>query len=420
MHSFRFIHSADIHLDSPLRGLAGHEGPAVEQIRSATREAFVALIDRTIEEEASFLLIAGDLYDGDWRDYQTGLFFVRQMGRLRQAGIPVYLIHGNHDAVSQITKHLRLPDNVVQFPSNRPATRLVPDLAVAIHGQSFRTQKVSENVALRYPDPQQGRFNIGMLHTSLSGAEGHDTYAPCSIGQLAAKGYDYWALGHVHDRKVLRKDPYVVYPGVLQGRHIRETGPKGAMLVTVHDGAATDVEPFDLDLVRWHIVEVSAKDCQSIQDLVDAVNRRVEEEVFGQDDMRLVACRIRITGRTAVHDAALASQEHLLAEARGAAEGLGEERAWIERVVVNTEPRSHGLLAAGLEDAVGDTSEACSDQALLERLKEDIGTFVSRLDLEVRQQGEDPLLEAAVSGDYARLIELARPIALARLLQGGD
>ena len=420
MHTFRFVHAADIHLDSPLKGLAGHEGPAVELIRSATREAFSALVTRTIEVESAFLLIAGDLYDGNWRDYQTGLFFVRQMGRLREAGIPVYLIYGNHDAVSKLTRHLNLPDNVVQFPSLRAGTEPIHELGVAIHGQSFRQPRVRENVALQYPEPHDGYFNIGMLHTSLAGAKGHDRYAPCSLDQLVAKGYNYWALGHVHDPKILHADPYVVYSGVLQGRHIRETGPKGAMLVSVQDGAVTSVEPFQVDVVRWQVVDVPATDCHSIQDLEDALHRRIEEAVLKQDDMRLVACQVRVTGPTPVHHAALASQEHLLAEARAAAEGLGEERAWIERVKVATEPVAQDKLEEDLADFFGDVSDACSDDELLAQLRDGIGTFVSRLDADVRSESEDELLRAAASGNYARLIELARPIALAELLQRGN
>ena len=82
MASFSFIHTADIHLDSPLRGLGGMEGPAVERIRTATRKAFANLITEAVEREVDFVVIAGDLYDGDWRDYQTGLFFVAQMEKV--------------------------------------------------------------------------------------------------------------------------------------------------------------------------------------------------------------------------------------------------------------------------------------------------------------------------------------------------
>ena len=127
--TFRFIHTADIHLDSPLKGLAGYEGPAAERIRTATRQAFDNLISEAITQEVAFVVIAGDLYDGDWRDYQTGLFFARQMGRLAKAGIPAFVLHGNHDAESQITKRLPLPDGVKVFPRANAKPSPCPNIA---------------------------------------------------------------------------------------------------------------------------------------------------------------------------------------------------------------------------------------------------------------------------------------------------
>ena len=158
---FKFIHAADIHLDSPLRGLAGYEGPAVELIRTATRLAFDNLINEAIDQKVGFVVIAGDLYDGDWRDYQTGLFFVRQMGRLAKADIPAFVLHGNHDAESQITKRLTLPAGVNVFPSRKPETFTIEELDVALHGQSFRQRNITDNLVPAYPEPVDGAFNIG-------------------------------------------------------------------------------------------------------------------------------------------------------------------------------------------------------------------------------------------------------------------
>ena len=221
MTSFRFLHTADIHLDSPLRGLAGQEGIAAERVRTATRDALAQLVGLAIEEKVDFLIIAGDLYDGDWRDYKTGLFFTRQMGRLNREGIPVYLLHGNHDAKSQITPRLELPDNVQVFGTRKPETFSLDELKVALHGQSFRQRDVTDNLALNYPDPASGVFNIGVLHTGLGGMGGHENYEPCALDDLINKGYDYWALGHVHQANVLHEKPHIVFPGNLQGMHGR-------------------------------------------------------------------------------------------------------------------------------------------------------------------------------------------------------
>ena len=221
----KFIHAADIHLDSPLVGLSAYPDAPAERLRTATREAFERLVTRAIDEQVDFMVIAGDLYDGDWKDYHTGLFFVRQMGRLRQAGIPVYLLYGNHDAESEVTRSLQLPDNVQVFSARRAETFRLDTLQVALHGQSFKLAATTDNLVPSYPAPVPGWLNIGVLHTALEGNAQHASYAPCSQAELHAKGYQYWALGHVHAYWVAQGDVTIAYPGNLQGRSIRETGP---------------------------------------------------------------------------------------------------------------------------------------------------------------------------------------------------
>ena len=197
MMSFRFLHAADIHLDSPLKGLNGYPGADAERDRMATRAAFDRLVDTAIDESVDFLVIAGDLYDGDWRDYGTGLYFVSRMARLAEEGVPVFLLHGNHDAESVITRRLELPANVHVFGAQAPETFVLDDLRVALHGRSFEQPAETKNLVPGYPAPVPGAFNIGVLHTALEGVPGHARYAPCSLAELTARGYDYWALGHV-------------------------------------------------------------------------------------------------------------------------------------------------------------------------------------------------------------------------------
>ena len=418
MGSFQFIHAADIHLDSPLKGLAGLEGSAVELIRSASREAFDALISRAISEETAFLIIAGDLYDGTWRDYKTGLFFVRQMGRLRDAGIRAFLIYGNHDAESQITRRLSLPDNVTAFSAAKAETHIIEDLGVALHGQSFRERDVTENLARGYPDPVPDMLNVGILHTGLAGEEGHQSYAPCTLGELVNKGYDYWALGHIHKPSVRHERPFVVYSGNLQGRHINEAGPRGAVTVSVEDGAITDLAPFHIDLVRWALIDVPTADCDSLQQLVDRIRDSIENAVLERAEGRLLACRIRLSGASALRGQIAGSEEWLLAEARSAAQGLGDDRAWVERLVNSTEHRSAEGADPAIADVLGELADAYSDGELLGNLRSDIGALVAMLPHEIRNQPESELLAAAAKGDYARLIELAGPYATARLTVG--
>lgn len=412
MTSFRFIHTADIHLDSPLRGLAGYEGPAVERIRTATRQAFDNLISEAIDQEVGFVLIAGDLYDGDWRDYQTGLFFARQMGRLAKANIPAFVIHGNHDAESQITKRLTLPDNVRVFHTRKPETFTLEDLGVALHGQSFRQRDITDNLVPAYPEPVDGVFNIGVLHTGMGGMGGHANYAPCTIDDLIAKGYDYWALGHVHHGEILHQNPHVVFPGNLQGRHIRETGPKGAYLVSVEDREIVELEPLHTDVVRWAQLQVSVDGCDHNAEALERVREAVEQAIRAGADGRLLACRIELTGRTEIHDHLLISTEHLLAEARAAALGFGDASSWIERVVIATEPVLDPAMLADREDALGELhrmlGDAADDPELLSQLEAGVSELVRKLPSDVRDDTEDAALKAAVLADYPALITHVR------------
>lgn len=416
--SFCFVHAADIHLDSPLRGLGArpdhgpdtHDADAITHIRSATREALKNLVDQTLAQQADFMVIAGDLYDGDWRDFHTGLFFVAQMGRLAQAGIPVFVLHGNHDAASRITRDLRLPENVRVFPAQHAGTFVLEQAGVALHGQSFHQQAVLDNLVPGYPPPKRGLFNIGVLHTALGGAAEHDRYAPCSLDELVAKGYDYWALGHVHAAQVLHEDPYVVFPGNLQGRHIRELGPKGACLVRVEDGRVTELTNLYCDVVRWSRLDIPVGTCGGIADVVDAMHRALVQATDDADE-RLLACRVELTGATPLHGELLGSIRQLTAEAQAAALGRGAA-VWIERVLVSTRAPDDAGTPADLPDALGELqgllAGAATDEDLLRQFESDIGELMGRLPAELRTADDDPVFDAAVRRDYARLITLAR------------
>ncbi len=419
MTDFRFIHAADIHLDSPLRGLAGQQGKVAERIRTAARAAFDTLVGQAIDDEVSFFVIAGDLYDGDWRDYQTGLFFIGQMGRLAKAGIPAFVLHGNHDAESKITRRLTLPENVQVFSARKPQTFRLDTLGVALHGQSFAQRDITENLSLGYPEPIPGLFNIGVLHTALGGMGGHANYAPCSLSDLLGKGYDYWALGHVHQHAVLNQRPHVVFPGNLQGRHIREAGPKGACFVSVEDGVVADLIHVAVDAVRWAHLTVSVTDCDRLQDVADLLRDAIGGAVGADADGRLLACRLEIQGRSELHSQIVASTEHLLAEARAAALSMGEDTAWVEKIRVSTEPLEDAAQLAAREDALGELlsnlSQAADDADFLQTLLGEIGDFTRRLPSEIRAETEDAILQAAVKGDSDALIKTVGVDLMSRL-----
>ena len=332
---FKFLHAADLHLDSPLRGLETYPDAPVEQIRGATRRALENLIDLAIEERVAFVLLAGDIYDGDWKDYNTGLFFSRCMGRLREAGIGVFLISGNHDAASVVARNLSPPDNVRVFSTRHAETHFLPDLCVAVHGQGYAVRDVREDLTRAYPEPEPGMFNIGLLHTVLSGRPGHESYAPTTLDHLRGKGYDYWALGHVHQHEVVCDDPWVVFPGALQGRHIRETGPKGCTLVAVEEGRVASVEQRELDVFRWFENEVCLEGCEASEDLLYRVRESLEK-AREQADGRPVAVRLTLSGSSAMHEHLHREKFYWIEECRNLAVGLGD--IWLENVILRTRP----------------------------------------------------------------------------------
>lgn len=365
---FKFLHAADVHLDSPLKGLERYEGSPADEIRGATRRALERLVDLAIGEEVALVLLAGDLYDGQWRDYNTGLFFIAQMTRLREAGIRVYLVAGNHDAANRTTRWLQLPEGVTLFSSRKPETAVLEDLHVAVHGQSFAAAAVFDDLAEQYPAPRGGCFNIGLLHTSATGSAEHERYAPCTLDTLRSKQYDYWALGHVHRREVLCREPFVAFSGNLQGRHIRESGPKGCLLVTVDDDQSVRPEFRPLDVLRWERAVVDAGKSRTTDELLSEIADRLAE-LHGQSDGRLLAVRVELVGESAVHETLRARRGRLTGEIRSQAIQVGGGEIWVEKILVDTSP------PRGAKDAAAGPLAELAD--LLRRLKCDAGELAA-------------------------------------------
>lgn len=416
----RFLHAADLHLDSPLRGLDRYEGAPVERLRTATRGALGALVDRALAEPVDFVLFAGDLYDRDWQDFHTGLFFREQMVRLDRAGIRVFIAHGNHDAQGVISRQLSLPANVTVFSSRTPETARIDALGVAIHGRSFPDRAVGEDWVPTYPAPVAGCFNIGVLHTSLGGRPGHDTYAPTELATLCAKGYDYWALGHVHARELVCEAPRVVFPGNLQGRHANETGPKGCELVRVEAGRI-EAEFIALDVVRWHQVELALDGVDTVAGLHQAFHVALAPLRAEAAD-RLLALRISLRGVSALFDLEARQPGGLEAELRAAAQDVTGADVWIERVrVALTAPFDRDALLAR-DDAIGEfvrLAEAYSND--LDSFKAlahaKLGGLLGGLAPELASD-DIPRLDSP--DELRQLLNDAEATALARLMGAGE
>ncbi|MBO6560114.1 MAG: DNA repair exonuclease [Nisaea sp.] len=411
------VHAADIHLDSPLAGLTLRAGERASDLVGATRRAFTALVDHTIEIEASLLLIAGDLYDGDWRDFSTGLFFVSEMARLDRAGIRVGVIKGNHDAENQMTRSLTWPGNVKVFRSDRAETWTLDGLSVAVHGRSFPKRDVTENIALAYPDPVPGLLNIGMLHTAADGRPGHAFYAPCSIRELVAKGYDYWALGHIHARAVLSENPWVVFPGNLQGRHANEAGPKGATVLTVDGHEITGVEHVTLDVVRWEHVRVDLSGSDEYEDALARV-RDVLSNAVDAAEGRTLAARLTISGRTPLHSELAGDLERTRAECLGIAQQVGGD-VWVERVVLQTEDFERPVAstdADAIAELLRTVDEILKSSEEMNALKASLEQSLTRVPARVRELAG---LKEVDDGTLVTVLEGATATLRHRLLGAG-
>jgi exonuclease SbcD len=384
------VHAADLHIDSPMRGLAEYPGAPAQAIRGATRQALESLIELCLDTGAGLLIVAGDIFDGDWKDFSTALYLRSQLARLREAEVEVVLIHGNHDAASVITRKLKLPDIHV-LPHSRPGTVVFEKLGLAVHGQSFATRAVTDNLAAGYPGPIAGMTNIGVLHTSLTGHAAHERYAPCRLDELVAHGYDYWALGHVHDHEVLHEHPHVVYAGNLQGRHMRECGAKGATVVQI-DEQQISIEHRALDHVRWTNVHVDLGGATDELDVLERSETAMRAAVE-QADGRLVASRVELFGMTTAHNTLLRERERIDAEMRGLAIDIGCEQIWLERIDWRTTPP---LSSAMIDETVGAALKvlrrAGENRDTLNALTESLRPLALKLPSELRSgpDGIDP------------------------------
>lgn len=421
----KFIHTADLHLDSPLRGLSAYHDAPAERLRTATRDAFQNLVTQAIDEQVDFMVVAGDVYDGDWKDFNTGLFFVRQMGRLRHAGIPVYLLYGNHDADSEMTRGLELPDNVHVFSSRKAETYRIEHKKVALHGRSFKVAATTENLLPSYPEPVAGWLNIGVLHTALEGNAEHAKYAPCSVAELQAKGYQYWALGHVHEHWMLRGDVTIAYSGNLQGRHIRELGSRGALLVTAEDGEITEVDRLEVDVLRWHALDVDISTVGDRRGAIRAAGLGLERTLDSTPSHLPLAVRVLFKGRSAAHAELVADEEQLRQEVIAQAVALDADRLWIEKVRVASEALDTDQMSStddtegALAELAGLALAAKDDPEFVQSMQADWLALLEKLPHEVLQASPD--LQALRQDPLAQMsdrLRQATPMLMGRVAQG--
>ncbi|OAS84009.1 metallophosphoesterase family protein [Metabacillus litoralis] len=280
-NSIKFIHAADLHLDSPFVGLKYLPPQLFEKIRESTFLAFSKVITSAINEKVDFVLLSGDLYDGEERSLKAQLKLKKEFDRLAEVGIEVFVIHGNHDHTGGKWIDLQWPDNVHVFSSKvvEMKTYLKNETPVAhIYGYSYPSRSVQENMTQQYK--KQGNssvYHIGMLHGSIEGNKDHDVYCPFKVNELINKEFDYWALGHIHKRQILHeKNPIIAYPGNIQGRHRKETGKKGCYLVEMQDDTASTTF-ISTEEVIWEEVELSIEGLTSVSELIKKCEHSIEQ-----------------------------------------------------------------------------------------------------------------------------------------------
>lgn len=331
------------------------------------------------------------------------------MTRLLDKGIPVYLIAGNHDAASVISRKLSLPKNVHVFSTRMSESKAVAGHPVVIHGRGFPHRAVPENLVMDYPAALPGRFNLGLLHTSLTGRAGHDTYAPCSETDLRMKGYGYWALGHVHQPEVFCRDPWIVFSGNCQGRDVREAGPHGCWLVTVND--CLDVERVDwrdLDVVRWRVLKIDLSGVTEASEAFDRASQSMARAV-SQSEGRLVAARIVFTGATSLHGTLHRDSHRWRAELLARAQDQGQDAIWIEHLKVSTSP-VYDLAQLAERDSLTRIVLETLEQTRIEpgNLPEEIKEMLGVLPGEIRGELESDWM----TDDGSALMEDVRAIIL--------
>lgn len=341
MSSIRFIHTADIHLDTPFKGLTNVPENLLELVRRSTFRAFDRIVDYCIQYEVDFLLIAGDLYDSEDRSLKAQIHLLRGLEKLDIHGVNTYIIHGNHDPFDKNKQLINWPDSAY-FLSSAQLESLSFNKngqeAAIISGRSYPTKAFKENIAADYIVTNKGVFNIGLLHTNVDGDRNHDSYAPCSLNQLVDSEIDYWALGHIHKSNILSNhSPTIIYPGNPQGRHINEDGLKGCYLVEVNNKAITSLEMLPTSEIVWLKQEINISQAEMFEDVLDIIQQELDA-LSSAYNLPMIL-ELELTGSTALHkelhrDGRIIELKELLNEVNS----VTNPWLWLEAITLKTRP----------------------------------------------------------------------------------
>jgi exonuclease SbcD len=343
--AFRFLHAADLHLDTPFEGIGKVSREWQQRLRDASLDALDNLTTSAIENRCDFVLFAGDTYDGIFRGARAQSRLLRAVRQLDDQGVRSFFVYGNHDPINEGWSALRegdFPPSVKIFTQSDTVAGIEvtrEDTVIAIiQGISFSRREEYRNLAKLFPtERNSSAFQIGLLHCNAGGQEGYEPYAPCSLDDLRHAAIDYWALGHIHKRKILQENnPTIVYPGNSQARSFKEAEPKGATLVDVNDFGGVQLRHLDLDVVRFSNVTVTIDSCQSLQQLYDRCSD-VMSRAHEEGRHRYLVSRLKLTGTTQIYNDLLTvyQQNELVSTIQ---ENLNSDRMWVTQVLLKAIP----------------------------------------------------------------------------------
>lgn len=340
MKTVRLVHCADLHIDSPFRGISEIHSDLGELLYQSTYQSFKNIVDLAIREKVDCVLISGDIYDSADKSLRAQLKFMDGLKHLSDEGIPIFIICGNHDPLSGWSATVKRPEGVFLFPGDE--VRCVPlqkngEVIAQIYGISFAEQDIYENLALKFTRVDGDVPCIGLLHTNIGTNTGHEPYAPCTVEDLSAKGMDYWALGHVHTHLVLRAgNPAIVYPGCSQSRSPVEIGQKGCCLVTIEKGMDPDIQFISTDVVRYKSDAMDISSCLTINSVISSIEEKCEG-IATNMDKRHAIIRLSLTGRTDLHSEFFKRDavDDILRKVREDFEGR-DPWIWLEKITLKT------------------------------------------------------------------------------------
>ncbi len=343
MKKIKFIHTSDLHLDTPFRSLSSFNKELAGRLKDATVKSFEKIVDLAITEQVDFLLVSGDIFDGESSSLAAQLKFIKGLQGLSDKGINTYFICGNHDPLDSWMEQLALPEKVFRFGSSKVENVVFSKNGqplAGIYGISYRTSRENRDMAGKYkikapPLP----FSIALLHGTVGNPGPHANYAPFRLEDIADKGFDYWALGHIHKRQIIRKkDPAVVYPGNPQGRDFGETGNRGCFLVEIAENSKPAIQFKSTQQIRFEQVEVDLSGTETINVLAGLLEK-AKTNIPDYDENASYILRFVLKGRTSLHNI-LNNPGEMEALRDDLNEGqLNEEYfTWIDNISVETQP----------------------------------------------------------------------------------